>query len=123
MSPWDRSRYPDDWEAISLGVKERAGWRCECEGECGKIHGGRCERRHGDTFDPNGAPRKWPVILTTAHYPDPTPANCATDNLLALCQKCHNGLDAPERAKKRAATRRGKEEEVQLSLRVGVQCL
>jgi hypothetical protein len=48
------------------------------------------------------------IILTVAHHPDPDPMNCAEENLHALCQKCHNRLDAPMRAKNAAKTRRKK---------------
>lgn len=27
--PMDRSRYPENWEAISLAIRERASWKCE----------------------------------------------------------------------------------------------
>jgi hypothetical protein len=46
------------------------------------------------------------IVLTVAHHPDPM--NCAEENLHALCQKCHNRLDAPMRAKNAARTRRKK---------------
>lgn len=48
------------------------------------------------------------IVLTTAHIHDPDPMNCADDNLQALCQQCHNRLDAPMRAKNAAKTRRAK---------------
>lgn len=38
IRPENRSRYPADWPQISLAIKERAGWRCECRGECGLDH-------------------------------------------------------------------------------------
>ena len=36
------------------------------------------------------------VVLTVAHL-DHTPENCADENLLHLCQQCHNRYDAPMR--------------------------
>lgn len=105
MSPFDRTKYPHDWEEISLRIKERAAWRCECSGECGANHYGRCERHHGDNFYLNGAQRKRPVTLTTAHYPDSDPMNCSDDNLLALCERCHLKLDLDHHLKKASATR------------------
>lgn len=99
------SKYPPDWKQISLRIKERASWRCECEGMCGVDHKGRCERHHGDTFEPSGVSRKWPVILTTAHHPDPTYSNIADDNLHALCQGCHLRLDLEHHKAKASATR------------------
>lgn len=29
IRPENRARYPKDWKAISLEVREAAGWRCE----------------------------------------------------------------------------------------------
>ena len=47
IHPDNRARYPKEWPAISKRIRfERAGGRCECEGECGHDHGGRCEVDH-----------------------------------------------------------------------------
>ena len=48
IRPENKERYPADWTAISLATRERAKWRCECEGECGRGHRERCEKRQGD---------------------------------------------------------------------------
>lgn len=45
------------------------------------------------------------IVLTVAHL-DHTPENCADDNLLHLCQRCHNRYDAPTRAAGIKARRR-----------------
>lgn len=88
--PFDRSLYPPDWEQISLAVKEAAGWRCEnCGAERGKPH-------------PITGSR---VVLTTAHL-DHAPANCARENLRALCQRCHLAYDRPLHIRHAAETRR-----------------
>ena len=79
-----RSRYPADWKVRSRFVRfVRARGRCE---RCGAEHG----KRHPET----GAK----VILTCAHVVDDRPEACSLLNLQALCQKCHNGLDAKARA-------------------------
>ena len=85
-------RYPNDWKKISAAIRERAGNRCECEGECGlhRTHPGprRC-------IEINGQPAKWAkgtVILTTAHL-DHVPENCDPSNLKAMCQRCHLRYD------------------------------
>lgn len=44
------------------------------------------------------------IILTIAHILNPDPQDCRDENLKALCQKCHNSLDAPMRAKNAKAT-------------------
>lgn len=43
------------------------------------------------------------IVLTVAHL-DHTPENCADDNLVALCQKCHNNYDSGHRQETRRAT-------------------
>lgn len=62
-----RHLYPKDWDDISARVKEEAGDKCEV------------------CHTPNGQP---PRVLTTDHL-DMNPANCARENLMALCQRCH----------------------------------
>lgn len=103
----ERARYPQDWKAISASIRDRAGQRCECEGECG-LHRTtpgprRCEER-------NGQPARWAkgrVVLTVAHL-DHTPENCDPSNLKAMCQRCHLRYDAEHHAKNAAATRQAK---------------
>jgi hypothetical protein len=97
----NRSRYPADWADISTEVKERAGWRCECTGECGRgTHSGRCPNRHGAPAYGTGST----VILTTAHL-DHTPENCDRTNLRAMCQGCHLHYDRDHHACTRRARR------------------
>ena len=97
----NRKRYPKDWKDISLRIRfERAEGRCECRGECGHDHGGRCDARHGLPHPVTGSR----VILTTAHR-DHTPENCDDDNLFAACQRCHLAYDAEHHAKTRRATK------------------
>ncbi len=89
IRPENKHRYPADWKDISIRIKDRAGWRCECEGECGRAtHVGRCPNVH------NGIAygSKSVVILTTAHL-DHTPENCDPRNLKAYCQGCHLHYD------------------------------
>lgn len=98
IRPENRGRYPKDWKAISARIRfERADGRCECTGHCGTDHSGRCEARHGERHPVTGAY----VVLTTMHL-DHEPENCADENLLAGCQRCHNRYDG---AKRRAGTR------------------
>ena len=87
--PMRRDRYPADWEAISLALREAAGWRCEW-----------CGARHGQPHPRTGSR----VVLTVAHLGAPTAADLAAGrcwgdphdkhdtrdcNLAALCQRCH----------------------------------
>ena len=114
IRPENRARYPKDWPQISKRIREeRAGNRCECEGECGIDHAiedgdtgingqitqtaadicwGRCIARNGRKHPITGSK----VVLTVAHL-DHQPENCADDNLKAMCQRCHNRYDAPMR--------------------------
>jgi len=107
IRPEEKARYPKDWPAISVAIKERAGWRCECRGECGMAaHIGwvaneedpRCPNEHAGLSI-------WTlskVVLTTAHL-DHTPENCDPANLRAMCQGCHLAYDREHHAETRAA--------------------
>lgn len=111
IRPENRKLYPVNWRAISRRIRfERAGGRCECTGQC--LPGGgrhvcgcpeypnRCTAIHGRKHPRTGAR----VVLTVAHL-DHDPRNCADKNLLALCQLCHNRMDAQHRADGRKARR------------------
>ena len=102
IRPENAARYPVDWPVISLRIKARAGWRCECDGECGRgTHRGRCPNHHGQEAYGTGSK----VVLTTAHL-DHTPENCDDDNLKAMCQACHLSYDREHHAETRYQTRR-----------------
>lgn len=93
IRPENKARYPKDWKVISLRIRnERAKGLCECEGECGIDHGGRCNERNHTHHSETGSR----VVLTVAHL-DHIPENCGDDNLKAMCQRCHNRYDAPMR--------------------------
>ena len=77
----NRSRYPADWKMISLARREAAGWTCEW-----------CPARQGEPHPITGGK----VVLTVAHL-NHRPEDCSPSNLRALCQRCHNAYDAPER--------------------------
>lgn len=111
IKPENKARYPKSWRGISNRIKERAGWQCECVGECGLHEGERCDRTHNqilrsDKLDEWGVPKWFYVVLTVAHL-DHTPENCEDDNLKAMCQRCHNRYDRPHRT---ATIRRAKEQ-------------
>lgn len=93
IRPENRARYPKDWKALSERIRhDRAKGRCECTGECGGDHQGRCKAFNGRPHPVTLST----VVLTTAHL-DHIPENCGDDNLKAMCQRCHNKYDAPMR--------------------------
>lgn len=110
--PFDRSKYPEDWEAVSKQIRtERSGGRCECTGECG-LHSTnpgprRCTERNGDKA-------KWAkgnVVLTVAHL-DAKDGVCKCDplcsnpeHLKAMCQRCHLRYDHPRHVANARRTR------------------
>lgn len=107
IRPENVGRYPPDWREISRRIRfDRAGGRCECEGECGRhrddegLRGGRCTNRHGKPAWGSASP----VVLTVAHL-DHTPENCDDDNLRAMCQGCHLAYDYDHHVETRRATR------------------
>ena len=118
IRPEERARYPRDWKAISLRIRERAGNVCEW---CGVPNGALITRDLRLTARrPNGA-APWrlhqhsgvcmgercgatQIVLTVAHL-DHTPENCADENLRALCQRCHLTYDAAHHASNARATR------------------
>lgn len=132
IRPENRDRYPADWSDIRNRILARANHRCERCGVRDRELGGRKENGiwcraipRGD----DGIRAQWPkpgetercadasgkirwlrivrIVLTIAHL-DHTPENCDPRNLQALCQRCHNRLDAPmRRAGIRARRRAG----------------
>lgn len=90
IRPENRAKYPADWKLISERIRfTRAGNCCEW---CGVRNGSIRVSRWGNTN----------IVLTVAHL-DHDPANCADDNLAALCQRCHLGYDAGHHADTRRA--------------------
>lgn len=95
-----RERYPDDWDAIALTVKQEANWQCE---QCGKP----C-RKSGESIQDlatrlsdytwlrelydGETPKIQRFTLTVAHL-DQDPQNCDLANLKALCSVCHLNYD------------------------------
>jgi len=97
IRPSERARYPKDWKAISLRIRsERAGWRCE--GSPG--HYPDCRAWNGQPHPVTGSR----VVLTVAHL-DHQPENCADENLMAMCQRCHLTYDAKHHAVNAGITR------------------
>ncbi len=88
IRPENRARYPKDWKAISLSIRDgRAGWKCE-----GSPAYPDCRAEHGKPHPVTGGK----VVLTVGHL-DHVPENCDPANLKAWCQRCHNTYDMPMR--------------------------
>jgi hypothetical protein len=83
----NRHRYPKNWKAISLGIRERAGWVCE-----GSPDYPDCRAEHGKPHPVTGSK----VVLTVAHL-DHIPENFDEGNLRAWCQRCHLNYDRSAR--------------------------
>ena len=119
LSKEAKAKYPADWKGIRAAILERAGHKCEW---CGVQNHALGYREAGGAFVPlsdeelhNGVAeadglKVIKIVLTIAHLDDPTPANCAPENLAALCQRCHLRHDAPMHARNAAATRRARRE-------------
>lgn len=78
--------YPANWRAIRARILARAGNCCE-----GSPPYPDCRASNGQPHPITGSR----VVLTIAHWPDPTPANVADENLHANCQRCHLSVDRP----------------------------
>lgn len=113
IRPENRERYPKDWKAISLRIRQRAQGQCECTGECGDAHPptGHPDRRRCYEFDRFEHSVTGSIVILTVAHLDHTPENCADDNLKAMCQRCHNKYDAPMR-------RRGMKERARAALNI-----
>ena len=112
--PWDRSKYPANWEEISRQVKERAGNQCQCAGECGLHRTNPGPRR---CIERNGQPAKWAkgkIVLTVAHLnAHDGPCQCEPlcgnpEHLKAMCNRCHLRYDLDHHKKNARRTRRSK---------------
>jgi hypothetical protein len=119
IRPENKALYPDDWLAISAAIRARAGNKCE---QCGVPNYELGGRDDGDwhkalSTGTNGLRTTWPkpgeyawcegprfhlwlrivrIVLTVAHL-NHKPEDCRPENLKALCQRCHNRLDAAMR--------------------------
>lgn len=127
--PINYKNYPADWPQVRAAILERAENSCE---DCGignyscyiKEEGHRVV--HGGPFEAHAEARAFKalgtvaglkiVVLTIAHVHDPNPMNCDPANLKALCQACHNALDAPMRARNSKKNRLAKKHPGQIEI-------
>ena len=101
--PMVRSRYPKNWDEISLEVKQSANWKCEeCGRECRKVGESledfierivpkvHCKESYELLGEILTKPTRF--VLTTAHL-NHVPEDCDRANLKALCSACHCRYD------------------------------
>ncbi len=96
IRPCNKDRYPDNWQEIVAGIRERSG-DC-CEGS----------PAYPDCRAPNGEPHPITgsiIVLTVGHL-DHMPENCDDDNLKHWCQRCHLTYDAKHHAQTAYMNRR-----------------
>jgi len=102
----NKEKYPPDWREISDRIRfDRAGGRCECEGECG-LHchpPRRCDEWHGKP----ASYAKGSIVLTVAHL-NHEESDCVDDNLKAMCQRCHLRYDRYQHRQNARTTRMSK---------------
>lgn len=119
------AEYPPNWKEFSLSIRrDRAGERCECEGECGHDHKTETYIDVGPRpdFEPFyitndvrcGAVQNVPhpvtdsiVVLTVAHL-DHDHTHADPDRCKAMCQRCHFAYDQDLHRTNAARTRHAK---------------
>ena len=122
--PFDRSKYPANWEAIRTRILGRADGCCECSGQCGDVHdGGRCNvpnsatiqrdpkrpaqwvKHHGCSLCLGGDPecRSVRVVLTCAHLDHDKGDD--ESRIIAACQRCHFLIDKAQHIENARKTR------------------
>lgn len=99
IKPENRARYPKNWKQIADAIRAR-GNNC-CEGSPNFYPD--CRAENGKPHPVTGSK----VVLTVAHL-DHTPENCSSDNLMAMCQRCHLTYDAKHHTETALQTRRAK---------------
>ena len=108
-----RKHYGPKWEKLSAFLREQAGQRCECRGECGTDHGGRCQAEQGKPLEPPApAVDLWgeelevepgkPQQLTVAHL-NQIAGDDRPENLRVMCAGCHLRYDRFQHARNRRA--------------------
>jgi hypothetical protein len=117
--PFDRSKYPEDWEDLRLRILCRAGERRDADGKivqeamceiCGKArnhwfrHGSQSKERY---YRMRILSSDVQIVLTTMHLDHDT-TNNDESNLKAGCQRCHLRYDAAQHAANAKASREAK---------------
>ncbi|MFF4228006.1 hypothetical protein [Streptomyces sp. NPDC001820] len=75
-------------------VMVAAGWRCQCDGECGQTHSkgdGRCIREHDKYAGKHSGPVRLMAAATDPLTPDRQAAALPAASLWAWCPQCFTG--------------------------------
>jgi hypothetical protein len=96
VRPETRDAYGPDWAAFARGLKDAAGWRCQCRGECGSaVCSPQCLHVHGQPMR-NGKV----AVMTVAHLGgDPSTRH----DCVVWCAACHLRFDRRQHAETRRA--------------------
>lgn len=115
IKPEKKKLYPENWKDIVAWIKKRSGDVCELCGVSNGMIVGRWKNQTAiwkpfSEYMPSSYWKRVRIVLTTAHI-NQNPTDNRPENLLHLCQHCHNRIDLPyrmENAAKTRADRRGK---------------
>ncbi|QLE59695.1 HNH endonuclease (plasmid) [Nostoc sp. TCL26-01] len=78
--PIYRKRYADNWDEISLAIKEASQWQCR---HCGQ----KCLRLGQKPKELSRS--EWTVLTLSVHHANFTPEDNRIENLIPLCTPCH----------------------------------
>lgn len=81
IKPERKKLYPENWERMSLLLRQKAG--------------GKCELCLAANYFPH--PITGSAVVLTVHHINGNPTDNRKMNLIVLCQRCHNKLDQPFR--------------------------
>lgn len=104
IRPENRGRYPKTWRDMVRQARERSGDRCECLGQCGLDHGGRCNVENHKPHPRTGSV----VVLTLAHEHGVPLEETSIDRMFHACQQCHLRYDKHIHAANRRETIRAR---------------
>lgn len=115
--PINLAHYPANWRGFSLHIRRmRARDRCECKGECGTDHAGRCRAINGQRkfYTVGGRVFFSTVWLSTGHLWKGVCSceeRCAiASHVKAFCQRCHLNFDRPAHLVSARATRQARKD-------------
>ena len=102
IRPENKARYPKNWKEIRETILQRADNRCEF-----------CGRKNHEYYLNEKTVKYVRIVLTIAHL-NHTPEDNSSENLRALCQRCHNQYDAPMRARHRVENKRKEDKSLKI---------